>query len=323
MNGITSALCANASRLTAGERLVADNNTVMHNKRLSFTCELKDGLHGLIRLGHGKEDYASAYLELTEKEITVYQHFAETSVSVRQEHGLELCGALSIFVAAHYGTADITISSPGGILSLGDIAWYGRNGDVFAECEGTELENVSLKWYCPDYAKKIYLFGDSYLNALSPERWTHYLHLDGFDGCFMTGFPGMGCERGAVDLKLAAGRGRPDYAVWLLGMNNGDNGCISPAWLGSVTELLKICDASGITPILSTVPSTPKVDNSFKNAWVRGSGVRYIDMERAVGADKNKQWYPGMLAPDLIHPAAPGAQALYMQMLADMPELSC
>lgn len=322
MKTTATELRASASRMISGERLVADNNTVMHDKRLGFTCELSDGYRGLIRLGHGKTDYASSYLELTENELTVYQHYAELSTVIKKEHGLKFGGELSVFISTGYGDADITVSAPSGTFSLRNVSWYGRNGDVYAECVSGEIENVSLRWSCPGYEKSIYVFGDSYLNALSPERWSYYLHRDGFNGCFMTGFPGMGSTRGAVDLKLAIERGKPKYAVWLLGMNNGDNGSISPEWLTAVEELLSLCDKNGITPVLSTVPSTPKVDNSFKNGWVRNSGVRYIDMERAVGAHKSKEWYPGMLSPDLIHPAALGAQALYIRALADMPELA-
>lgn len=315
-------LCVSSAVLTDGEKLIVDNNTVMHNKRLSFMCEIDDSDNdGLIRIGHGKTDYASSYLELTKDTLIVYQHYVDTAVVISKEHGLKLSGSVTVTVDVDYGYATVRLMTPSGNVKLSDVSWYGRNGDVYAECEGLTVKNAKLNWYCPDYEKPIYIFGDSYLNALSPERWPYYLHRDGFDSCFMTGYPGMGSARGAIDLELALERGTPKYAVWLLGMNNEDKGCVNAEWLSAVEKLLAACDEKNITPILSTIPSVPARDNSFKNKWVRESGRRYIDMERAVGADKSVEWCSGMLAADQVHPAALGAEALYMQIVAELPEL--
>ena len=39
------------------------------------------------------------------------------------------------------------------------------------------------------------------------------------------------------------------------------------------------------------------------------------------GVERGSSWYDGMLAPDLVHPAAPGAEALYRAVLRDFPEI--
>ena len=105
-------------------------------------------------------------------------------------------------------------------------------------------------------------------------------------------------------------------------MNNGDrDGVINPDWLSTTAEFVATCKEKGIEPILSTIPSTPKVNNDFKNEWVRNSGVRYIDFCSAVGANKDINWYPDMLYKDQVHPASAGAVALYNQVLTDFPEI--
>jgi hypothetical protein len=105
-------------------------------------------------------------------------------------------------------------------------------------------------------------------------------------------------------------------------MNNSDkDGKVNERYLKSVEEFIKICEERGITPILSTIPNVPERDNSPKNEWVRKSSYRYIDFNRAVGADKDVHWYPEMLSADNVHPAAKGAEALYMQVLCDFPEI--
>ena len=51
----------------------------------------------------------------------------------------------------------------------------------------------------------------------------------------------------------------------------------------------------------------------------RKDGKRLL--ARTVGADKDVWWYPEMLFTDKVHPATKGAEALYMQVLCDFPEI--
>jgi hypothetical protein len=74
--------------------------------------------------------------------------------------------------------------------------------------------------------------------------------------------------------------------------------------------------------ILSTIPLVTAVDNTYKNAYVRGSGYRYVDFAAAVGAVEDTTWYDNMLADDGVHPATEGAVALYQQVLTDVPEIT-
>jgi hypothetical protein len=164
-----------------------------------------------------------------------------------------------------------------------------------------------------------------------------------------------------VDFNTALTCSTPEFALWLLGMNNGDPwpeyaqeteetkenpeaakklkairkdvpDCqsdtrdtliskINPSWLAPTEEFLALCKAHGITPILATIPQTPKINNLPKNEWIRRSGHRYIDFNHAVGADHDPKWHPDMLHSDDVHPLTLGAKALYSQVLADFPEI--
>jgi hypothetical protein len=209
-----------------------------------------------------------------------------------------------------------------GMYQITDVPWAGRQGQIFAAAFDMTVKDVKINWFTDDYRKTIYLFGDSYFNTNDPSRWPYYLKRDGFLNCLMAGYPGMASQRAIVDFKLALERGAPRYAVWCMGMNNGDkDGKINPDYLACTEEFLAICKERGIIPILSTIPSTPKVDNTYKNKFVVESGCRYIDFNRAVGADKDINWYPEMLYQDQVHPAKRGAEALYMQVLVDFPEI--
>ncbi|MEE0928080.1 MAG: hypothetical protein UIG59_02710, partial [Acutalibacteraceae bacterium] len=83
-----------------------------------------------------------------------------------------------------------------------------------------------------------------------------------------------------------------------------------------------ICEEKGITPILSTIPNTPTVNNFFKNEWVKASGYRYVDFAAGVNAtEKGSPWGAGMLSGDNVHPAKPGAKALYDQLKKDLSDI--
>ena len=191
------------------------------------------------------------------------------------------------------------------------------------------------------------MIGDSYFSATGTSRWTGYLNSNGYNNVLMLSHSGMGSERGLSEFKTALLHGTPKYAFWCMGMNNGDSKtAISESYLAATEEFLEICEEKGITPILSTIPSTPTVNNSHKNAWVKEwaatTGGRYVDFARAVGGDVYSEanlsktyikngatvtnptgydWYAGMLNSDLVHPDAKGAYALYLQALVDFPEL--
>ena len=105
-------------------------------------------------------------------------------------------------------------------------------------------------------------------------------------------------------------------------MNNTDlDGKVSEIYREATERFLDICEEKGITPILSTVPLVPERENKYKNEWVRSLPYRYIDFARAVGSEVNVEWYPEMLCADRVHPAERGAQALYMQVVCDFPEI--
>ena len=52
--------------LCDGERLEIDDNTVMNNKRLVFSCDLGNGFSegAMLKVGHGEDCYAATWVEL-------------------------------------------------------------------------------------------------------------------------------------------------------------------------------------------------------------------------------------------------------------------
>lgn len=106
-------------------------------------------------------------------------------------------------------------------------------------------------------------------------------------------------------------------------MNDPDNGAVNTSWLNCVETLISNCEKYGVEPILATIPNVPSYDNTYKNAWVKASGYRYIDFAKAVGAESaGSTWYAGCLSSDNTHPTERGARLLCLQALQDVSELT-
>ena len=165
------------------------------------------------------------------------------------------------------------------------------------------------------------MFGDSYLNLMSTDRFGTHIVSAGFSDWLACGYSGAGAASQLTCFRNLLNVGAPSYAVFLLGMNNPDDGEVNSSWQNTVDAFVKECESRSIVPVLATIPSVPDRDHTYKNTYVRSSGHRYVDWEKAVGADKTNMWYSGMLHTDGVHPTELGARALAGQFMSDFPEI--
>lgn len=350
-------IVATAKTLKSGAKLELENNTVMNNKHLTLSVDIADIGDGIIRVGHGYDEFSANCLEIDKDTVKVLSGGKKTTDNpsgitevLSKSHGFSsITGNLKVIIDVNYGKANIQVLAEGQkIFSVKDVNWSGRNGTIFAQPVGVNVTNVNFSWSCDDYASNIYMMGDSYFSSRSADRWPGYLFTNGYMNQLMLAYPGMGTAKGLSEFKQALTHGTPEFAFWCMGMNNGDSGSgINEVWLECTEEFLAICEEKGITPILSTIPNTPTANNSYKNEWVKEwaeeTGGRFVDFAKAVGSDIYDEsligktytkadgteatnttgytWYNGMLHADLIHPDTLGAQALYMQAIIDFPEL--
>ena len=324
-----NSISATADTLKAGEYLKLESNQIMNAKTLSISFKIGAfGANDVIRLGHGEAVHGGSFIELTRDSLKSYNytnaatHDEGKDVSFNKAHGLKLSGVVNITVTTRLHDADVTVTSCGGSYTA-RVSWGGRNGEIFAVSTASAINDVRMRWFCKAYEYDVWMLGDSYFNSGSTWRWPYYLREAGVTEYMLTGFPGRKSAAGLEDFKQALTHGTPKYAIWCLGMNDGDvNASVNTGYLTSVQEFIRICEEKGITPILSTVPCTPTVNNYYKNEWVRKSGYRYIDFARAVGGEEvGSGWYEGMLHTDNVHPNELGAKALYGQFIADFPEI--
>ena len=330
MSSIVKTYTLTAQRLADGEKLALPPLAVKNEKHLSFTCDVADIGGAKITVGHGKDVSSASWIEIDSEYIRAYAFYDYNDPKYRElikepiKHGFERFNSLTVVINSNpHGKGTFAmVSTASGAVKFELNGWDGVAGEIFAMAEGTEITNCKLNWFTDGFSRKIWLLGDSYLGFGHNARWPYYLYRDGFNNCMITGFPGMPAESAIEEFSRLVEMGTPEYAVWCLGMNNSDkDGEINEKYLRSTERFLEICKREGITPILSTIPLVPNFNNVKKNEWVRSQPYRYIDFARAVGSNECVEWYEGMLAADRVHPLAKGAEALYMQVLCDFPEI--
>ncbi|MBQ4070803.1 MAG: SGNH/GDSL hydrolase family protein [Clostridia bacterium] len=330
MKSIAKTYTLTADVLPSGSKLALPPLSVKTEKHLSFTCDVPSLGEGKITVGHGKDISSGSWIEIDAEYIRAFAYYEYTDPKYRElikepiKHGFDSMKTVSVVINSnpHARETFAIVSTNSGMIKFDLFGWDGVAGEIFAMAEGTEITNCRLNWFTDGFSRKIWILGDSYSGIGHSARWPYYLYRDGFNNCMISGFPGMPSERAIEEFCRLVEMGAPEYAIWTLGMNNADkDGKISEGYLRSTERFLEICKERGITPILSTIPNCPKVNNRQKNEWVRSQPYRYIDFARAVGSTDSDEWYAGMLFTDEIHPATKGAEALYMQFLCDFPEI--
>lgn len=312
---------AQAAEFTTGQTITACQN--IDNKKndiITFYAEI--GTFSAVKVGHGYNMAYGSYVVVDGANLTTY---FGASQYFQHAHGLTISHYLYIEIKhGNTGRADITIRTDGGeyTVAAASIAWDGCKGDVFATSDGSTLANAVIACTFNDFQENVFVFGDSYLNTADTARWSYYLVANGYTKNALFGYGGAtsSAQKTVFDnvLRLA----KPNYLVWALGMNDADSSSAINATYKTVLDaVIAKCEQKGITPILATIPNTPTANHTYKNAYVKSLGYRYVDFAAAVGASEaGATWWSGMLSNDNTHPTALGAKALYARFAADVPE---
>ena len=316
-----------ADTLSNGELVLMDypqylkrNATVSFGATISAFSQIKVGVKG-------------TYFCLAQIDSTNISIIHNTGTIKTEAHGLNISGWIDVVLKVEELNVEISIHSLDGYkkitATLPYRELYGR--PTVEVDENTTLTDVSLRGYCDDFQKSIWFVGDSYTSC-TEVRWTGQMLNFGIDNWMLLGLAGGKSKDLYEDLLLALKYGTPTYLVWCMGMNDADNGSLNTDYK-KYFELVKAkCDELGIIMIPATVPCvktsanpTYARDNSYKNAFIKASGLRYIDLAKAVGGDTFTEdaWYEGYLETKSpwIHTSELGAKAQMAQIIRDFPEI--
>lgn len=308
---------------------------VRANTKFSADVKCQDKFEGLTMRRGTLSEFMGTEMRLTPDSLIIQRYgWCEDlgtnaiTTTAAAAHGLDINKKLHLDITTRQRYEDATVSvRSGGREFRIELPWDG-GGYPSLTNDGNGHMDAELSFSRGAACEKIWFLGDSYFSEVDPERWPYYMIQDGYtDGWMADHLPGGVCgafiECFRNDLKY----GKPEIAVWMLGMNDRDSGKrLNRDWKRCFDEFCSLCDEHGITPVVCTVPTVPQRNHGFKNAAIRESGVRYIDWAEAVGAkpwgSEDMDWYEGMLSPDGIHPAAAGAKALWAEVLRSLPELA-
>lgn len=316
----TYELLQKSGTLHNGDSWVLENNNIMARK--VFVLSGNVNTFSTLEMGHGtKTNTPSSWVVVDNENITVY---STPTNKVTLQHGLTITNTfqLIIEVGTNY-KAKITLVSNGEKYNT-EQDWDGNIGNIFVNSINTELGDCTVSWTCKNYSSPIWAYGDSYFGMMNKARWIAQLLSDGYGtNMLIDGYPGRASNDAYNSLQTSLKHGKPKYILWAMGMNNPDNNSsVNESWNNIFDNVKNMCKENGITLIGCTIPNTPTQFNSYKNNVVRNAGIKYIDFAKSVGGEnKGASWYDGMLSDDMVHPTEKGAITLYLQALADFPEL--
>lgn len=318
--------------ISDGGQIVLDNGglyDIKTNKKLHFHCDFST--FGSIEIGHGKTEQGSTTNRIVINSASVYVQTGTADNPTKNReypHELTISNYLDVtIVVGSGGDVTILLESMGATTTITSTMWYGCMGGIYARSIIGNYTNCILSWTCDGWKKPIHIYGDSYLSNLDSARWAFYLRIpfDFINNCLLDGYAGKASASAYTSLlsNLSKCTEKPRYILWTMGMNNADTTtAINASFKDCVDKIISLCDENGIIPIFCTIPNVPSRIHTFKNAYIKSLGVRYVDFAKAVNAESaGATWYDGMLSSDNVHPTELGANALYSRVLADFPEI--
>ena len=322
------------NRLTAVESLVSTKNTTDKVEANDLSTQMKIstsrvkynytiGFHarvetlGTLQIGKGfTTGYSSGYIKINDTTLSVHGYTTAETTSKTINHGLIIEDEINVIIKQKAGTATITISSKGNSFTT-DSSFNGSATAVMAQSEDGVYSDCSLTFFCEDYEKPVWAFGDSYFD-MYPSK----IYNLGYTNWLVDGLSGSDAASAYNSLVLSMQKQIPKKILWCMGMNNRDSDTeINSSWLTNTNLMLSLCETYGIEPILCTIPNIPERNHSIKNEWIRQSGYRYVDVCEALGADLSTSWYDGLLSTDNVHPTSKGSTVIAQRIIADVPEL--
>lgn len=309
---------AESGSLSSGDKLALPYMQVKLYNRIVFNANVSNFSSIFYSMGAVKVEVGSTNLLITNGSGT-----ALTPVS----HGLTIGKNITLIIEneTQEYISHVRICSDGDVFDY-NFKFFAPsvNAAQYVQSNGSTLTECVLSWVSQNINAPIWVFGDSYL-SLYDVRWTYYLIQDGYTkNVMLNGYAGQASATEYNALVNLLKTTTPKMVVWCLGMNDPDTSdAVNESWKAIYDKVIERQKEYGFELVLYTVPTTPTMNNRFKDAIVRESGYRYIEADKAVRINDNGDWINGTLNSDNVHPTETGAKVLYNRILADLPEIMC
>lgn len=304
-----------SSSLSTSGELVLDNIPDSKNY-YGIGCSFNITTMGTVKIYKSQNDYCRGEIDIDATNITEYKSSSETNVI---PHGLIITDSLVVSIVKGT-TTNITLTNTAGEeVSIPLPNWVGcRGGEIKFIAVSGEYNNIVLSHSGTWMDKDTWIFGDSYTDF-----WPSKAYGNGNDNFYLDGYSGRGSQDGYSSLERALKYGTPKRIVWMLGMNNADTeSAVNSSWNSVFDQLKTLCSNKHVQLIPCTIPNVPDRIHTFKNDIIRSSGLPYIDIASALGANEaGATWYPGLLGSDNVHPTGTGAEIIANVLAAGVPDI--
>lgn len=311
-------------KLENGTKIKLAYNNIRKNYRICGYINLTS--FNSIKIG--KDDSQQGYvINIDNKNVRVdrnrYGHDNEVF-----PHNLNIKTFLAFNIVCERDYATLFLYSDNGVYKLNRIIKNPGYESAFIESINTIGNLVSFYQTNIDYKKDIWLIQDSY-GSWSNWGWAYNICQNGFDTFLIDSKGGAGSEFQLDVLKTHLENAIPKYIVWAMGMNDKDleNG-YNKSWKKALDELIAICNKNNIKLILCTIPNVPNNNylNTFKNRYIKelskNENYDLIDFADAVQLSfESREWKPGLIQEDNIHPNEKGGIILSIRAITDFPLL--
>ena len=309
--------------LSDGESMFLPYHNVKNDNVYIFNANVDS----FTKIKFAKEN--SFYIEVDSTNL----YITNDTTTIATPHGITVADNITLMVCneTEASVSLVRVSSDGQEFNYTTATRFLMDaGTPEIQSTGSVLTECTFSWVSKNVNTPIWLFGDSYFSWYE-SRWTYYLARDGYTkNCMLNGYAGEASQSAYNALVNLLKITTPKIVVWCLGMNDGDSGtAVNANWERYYSRLINLSKKYGFEIVLYTVPTTPVINNKFKNAIIRNSGYRYIEADLAVRIDESGNWIPGALNegtpenPDNVHPTVMGAKIIYHRVLADLPEIMC
>lgn len=289
----------------------------------SITFRAKINTFGSVKITHGEgsDAYARAAGVMVDN-TNVYIYAGDTlDTAQTTAHSLTILNSIEISIkvkgVAKKTKADVVVAS-NGVRFAKTFDWdNGCYNGLKAAFVGCSLSDISLK-YCPNaLLYDTWFFADSYMNYILT-----YMPDTDKKVCW-DGYAGRTSAKALESFNRAIEYGvTPVRILWALGMNDNEtNNTMNANWQNAVEEVMQYCEDNGVELILATIPNTSSRHNSVKNAYIRNSEYRYVDICAEMNADNSLTWYDDFLSSDDTHPTLLGSRMIAGRYVSDVPEM--
>jgi hypothetical protein len=301
--------------LKTGESYQLINSAIKQDYGIFFSGNIVN--FDTLFIGKGFEDYLSSYITINRDSI-IFNKISNVKTRKAIKHDLELSNYFTLNIDRKVDSTIVTIINEQDTFRITED--FVGMSSPFVRSSGSVINVDKFEFNCDDYYADVFIFGDSYVNCGYSNRWPYYIYNQGYK-FFCDGLPGGSSEDSYCFINSALTVNKPKYVIWCLGMNDGgDRLGTNLIWKYYINKVMDLCLKNKIELILTTIPSTPNIDNTGKNNFIRESGYRYIDFDKVV-SDGQGNWVNGMLAKDGSHPTEMGAKAMAMELLIKFPEI--